>query len=107
MINVGVTIGDARYSSPPPLTACGDRAGRNVVSDAGIWEQIMEDNVEDDELDRIDRVFAEGTPIDAALIEAVREARQRHKEAGTPVAEWRDGKLYWVAPQDIELEDEK
>lgn len=63
--------------------------------------------MKDDELDPIDRAFAEGTPIDAALIEAVREARQRHKEAGNPVAEWRDGKLCWVAPQDIELDDAK
>ena len=63
--------------------------------------------MEHDELDPIDRAFAEGTPIDAALIEAAREARRRHKEAGNPVAEWRDGELCWVAPEDIELDDEK
>ena len=61
----------------------------------------------DDDFDPIDRAFAEGTPIDAALIEAVREARKRHKEAGNPVVEWRDGKLCWVALQDIELDEEK
>ncbi len=63
--------------------------------------------MKDDELDPIDRAFADGTAIDAALIEAVREARQRHKHAGNPVAEWRDGKLCWVAPQDIELDGDK
>jgi hypothetical protein len=61
----------------------------------------------DDELDQIDRAFAEGTPIDTALIEAVREARKRHKEAGNPVVEWRAGSLCWVAPEDIEIEDEE
>lgn len=59
------------------------------------------------DLDPIDRAFAEGTPIDEALIEAVREARRRHKEAGKPVAEWRDGKLCWVAPENIEVDEEK
>jgi hypothetical protein len=60
----------------------------------------------DEEIDLIDRAFAEGTPIDAALIEAVRQARRRHKEAGNPVVEWRDGKLFWVAPEDIELDED-
>ncbi len=70
-----------------------------MVSDAELWARITE-------VQR-DRAFAEGTPIDAALIEAVRVARQHHKEAGNPVVEWRDGKLCWVASQDIELDDEK
>lgn len=59
-----------------------------------------------DDPDRIARAFAEGTPIDEAIVEAVREARRRHKEAGNPVAEWRDGKVCWIAPEDIDLGDE-
>jgi hypothetical protein len=60
----------------------------------------------EDELDPIDRAFAEGSPIDRALAAAVREARQRHKQAGNPVVEWRDGALRWVAPEEIELAGE-
>ena len=30
---------------------------------------------------------------------AVRKARQDHKRAGNPVAEWRDGKVVWIAPE--------
>jgi hypothetical protein len=60
----------------------------------------------DDELDPIDRAFAEGTLIDTALVEAVRAARKRHKEAGNPVVEWRDGKLCWIAPENIQLDEE-
>ena len=60
----------------------------------------------DDELDPIDRAFAQGTPIDAALTEAVRAARQRHKAAGNPVVEWRNGQPCWIAAEDIELGDE-
>jgi hypothetical protein len=35
------------------------------------------------------------------LTEAVREALLRHKRAGNPVAVWRDGRVVWIAPEDI------
>lgn len=62
----------------------------------------MRKNEEMGDPDPIDRAFAEGTPIDEAIAEAVREARQRHKLAGNPVVEWRDGKIVWVPPEEIE-----
>ena len=52
----------------------------------------------DDELDPIDCAFAEGTPIDRALAKAVQEALKRHKQAGNPIVEWRDGQLHWQDP---------
>ena len=36
-----------------------------------------------------------------ALDRAVREALALHKRAGNPVAVWRDGKVVWIAPEDI------
>jgi hypothetical protein len=36
-----------------------------------------------------------------ALTQAVREALLRHKQAGDPVATWRDGRVVWVQPEDI------
>ncbi len=57
-----------------------------------------------DDRDRITRAFDEGTPIDEAIIEAVRKARQEHKNAGNPVAEWCDGEVVWIAPEDIEAD---
>lgn len=36
-----------------------------------------------------------------ALSVAVSHALEQHKRAGNPVAEWRDGKVVWVAPEDI------
>ena len=38
----------------------------------------------------------------SAIQQAVRDARQRHKKLGNPIAEWRDGKVVWIAPEDIE-----
>jgi hypothetical protein len=36
-----------------------------------------------------------------ALRLAVREALLRHKQAGNPVAVWRDGRVVWIQPEDI------
>jgi hypothetical protein len=57
------------------------------------------------EMDSIDRLFAEGTPILEALQRAVREAVLRHKKLGNPIATWRDGKVFWIAPEDITVSD--
>ncbi len=35
---------------------------------------------------------------------AVREALLRHKEAGNPVAIWRNGRVEWLAPKDIPVD---
>ena len=51
----------------------------------------------------IGHLFAEGTPIDAALARGVREALRRHKWAGLPVVEWRNGRIRWVAPNAIRV----
>jgi hypothetical protein len=57
-----------------------------------------------DEDDPILRDFLEGTPIDEAIAQGVREARRIHKLLGNPIAEWRDGKVVIVQPEDIELD---
>jgi len=57
------------------------------------------------ELDRIDRLFAEGTAIGLALRKAVRDALLRHKKLGNPIAIWQDDKVVWIAPQDIQVDE--
>ena len=44
--------------------------------------------------------------IEAALVRAVRNALLHHKRAGNPVADWQDGRVVWVAPDDIPVEGE-
>ena len=39
--------------------------------------------------------------IERALVRAVREALKRHKQAGNPIAVWRDGRVVWIEPDDI------
>jgi hypothetical protein len=44
--------------------------------------------------------------VERALARAVRAALLRHKQAGNPVCEWRDGKVVWIASEDIQIWDE-
>lgn len=43
--------------------------------------------------------------IQQAMKQAVREALIRHKQAGNPVATWRDGQVVWVPPEEIPVEE--
>ena len=45
--------------------------------------------------------------IERALRRAVRDALKRHKQAGNPVAAWRDGRAVWIAPEDIPVDTER
>ena len=54
----------------------------------------------------IGRLFRDGTAIDAAMTAAVREAVLQHKQKGMPLAVWRDGKVAWIPPEEIDLESE-
>ena len=52
----------------------------------------------------ISQVFEEGTPIDNALREAVRDAVLRHKHSGNPIADWQDGKVVWIPADQIQVD---
>lgn len=43
--------------------------------------------------------------IERALSRAVREALLQHKRAGNPVSVWRDGRVCWIAPEEIQVAD--
>jgi hypothetical protein len=49
----------------------------------------------------IEALFEDGRAIDAALAKAVREAVLQHKQAGNPVAVWRDGQVVWISADAI------
>ena len=49
----------------------------------------------------IDRLFEEGTEIDKAIEEAVRQAILRHKKLGESIVICRDGKILELGPDEI------
>ena len=53
----------------------------------------------------IGEVFADGAAIDEALRQSAQDARRLHKALGHPIAEWSNGKVVWVKPEDIVIYD--
>ncbi len=51
----------------------------------------------------IDDLFEEGTPIDDALRQAVREALLRHKKLGQSIAVWEKSRVVWIPPESIQV----
>ena len=54
----------------------------------------------------IDELFEDGRAIDEALREAARDARRLHKALGNPLATWQNGRVVWVQPEDIDIDDD-
>jgi hypothetical protein len=46
----------------------------------------------------IEAAFEQGTLIDEAMEEAIREVIARHRQAGQPLVVWQDGKILLVPP---------
>lgn len=57
----------------------------------------------DSDSNRITNSFLnlQDTAIDKALERAVREALLMHRRAGNPVAVWREGKVVWLAADEV------
>jgi len=49
-------------------------------------------------------LFEDGRAIDEALKEAARDARRLHKALGNPMATWKDGRVFWIQPEDIVID---
>ena len=55
----------------------------------------------------IDRLLAQDDLIDRVLRKAARHAVRQHWAAGYPVAEWRNGRTVWIAPDGTVLDTPK
>jgi hypothetical protein len=53
----------------------------------------------------IEELFEDGRAIDEALLRAAAEARRLHKTLGHPMASWQDGKVVWIQPEDLEVDE--
>lgn len=56
------------------------------------------------ELDAPDLLVKYRKPVDRAIRNGVREALRKHRQAGNPVAIWRNGKVVLLQPEEINLE---
>jgi hypothetical protein len=51
--------------------------------------------------DKVAEAFADPDKITKALVQGVREALLKHKQAGNPIVVWLDGKIIWIKPEEI------
>ncbi len=52
------------------------------------------------------KLLADSDGVTRALTKAVQQALLQHKRMGNPVATWRDGKVVWITPEEIEVSEE-
>ena len=55
--------------------------------------------------DNVAARFADDEAVEATLNRAVREAVLRHKKLGQSIAEWRDGRVVIVPPEEIDVDE--
>jgi len=53
--------------------------------------------------DEISKAFNNPAKITQAIQEAIHAALLKHKQAGNPVCEWRNNKVVWIAPENINI----
>lgn len=59
-----------------------------------------------DDDDEVEDFLALTDRISEALRRAARQALLEHKREGLPIVIWRDGRVVWVPPQEIEMPEE-
>ena len=56
--------------------------------------------------DKITQVFSDRTMMTKILKSSINAALRKHKQAGNPVCESRNGKVVWIQPEDIQIPDD-
>jgi hypothetical protein len=51
--------------------------------------------------DEISRVFNDADIVTSAIQAGINAALLKHKQLGNPICIWRDGKVMWIAPENI------
>ena len=52
---------------------------------------------------KVAELMRDNSRIEAAMEEAVCDNLREHKLLGLPIVVWRDGKVVWVPPEEIEI----
>ena len=54
--------------------------------------------------DKISRIFNDESTVTNAIQAGINAALLKHKQLGQPICVWREGKVVWIAPENIKLE---
>jgi len=51
----------------------------------------------------ISKIFQDQNRVVNAIEMGINTALLKHKQAGNPICEWKNGKVVWVAPEKIQI----
>lgn len=57
--------------------------------------------------DRITKIMNDPEEVRRILQTAINDALLKHKQAGNPVCGFKNGKIFWLKPQEIRVNKEK
>lgn len=52
-------------------------------------------------VDEISKIFNDEHTVTNAIQAGINAALLKHKQLGQPICVWREGKVVWIAPEDI------
>ena len=65
-------------------------------------EIVVFDQMEEEKnKDKVEEAFSNPEIITRAMVQGVREALLKHKQAGNSIVIWKDGKIVWLKPEEI------
>lgn len=53
--------------------------------------------------DKISRIMNDPQKVREIIQSGINDALLKHKQAGNPVCGWKNGKVFWVQPEDIKI----
>ena len=56
--------------------------------------------------DEISRIFNDADVVTKAIQAGINAALLKHKQLGNPICVWREGKVVWIAPENINAKKE-
>ena len=65
-----------------------------------LWSAMMMSKKSED---RISQIMNDPEKVRKIIQSGINDALLKHKQAGNPICELRNGKVFWVKPQDIEI----
>jgi len=57
--------------------------------------------------EEISRILNDADAVTSAIQRGINAALLKHKQSGNPICVWRDGKVIWIAPENIEIKTRK
>jgi hypothetical protein len=66
-----------------------------------LFGKILRKNIVKNRNDNIEKILNNTEQLTKILQAGIKDALLKHKQAGNPICEWKNGKVVWVPPEEI------